>query len=419
MVDLKLYELYYLILVDHIHNDNLIPYDMELIWHKINDYYFKECNVKLDINSEKDCITLFNWLRNKTRYELLDHLMLQMVNRFINLEDVNGDTIDNRDEFFINNLDTIYDILSIQAKTIIDKINIDEKELPKLTKEETIDIVKDILMEIDPNGDWVTLYEDAIRNKKILYLNEITLEDEARIKRLIGIDSLKHIDNSYLQVGKNDGYLFLRYNGDIGDIPPTVHEVVHYIIRKYSNGKTEAPILREFPSIFYELYAINYLEKLGYDREILDVINYDRLIDSYLSLKDMNNMLFYLYLMLSNNKIDMENDKKLYEEMLNNAEILLKESIYDKDNDYTNRCDQVTCDLITNPYLLFQIYPYIVGNYLADQGINKISVDKTLFSIIKYITENLTSVSVYDVFSLLSDNLDYIDNKEKVKVRDK
>ena len=123
MEELELYELYYLILVDNIHNDNLIPYDMKSIWDEIKKRYYKENNMLLDIDSDNDIKVLFAWLKDKSRYKLLDYLMLKMVDRFINIE---SSTIDNRDTFFLNNLSMIYDVLNIQTKRIINNINIDE-----------------------------------------------------------------------------------------------------------------------------------------------------------------------------------------------------------------------------------------------------------------------------------------------------
>ena len=418
MEELELYELYYLIMLDDIHDgSSIISYNMESIWEEVKRRYYEENKILLNIYSPKDCNILFYWLRDNCRYRLLNYLMSKMVNRFTTLDETSNEKSDNRDEFFLNNLKLIYNILNVQARRIISNINVEDIPLPKSSKENTISIVKDILMEIDNNGDWLDVYENIINDNRIIYLNEISEEEEEKLKQSLGISTLKHIDNSYLQFGNDKAYLLLRYYGNIGDVAPTIHEIIHYIIRNAHRAQTEAPILREFPSIFYELYSIDYLGKLGYDKKVLEAINYVRLVDSYLSLKEMNNMLFYLNLMVNNNEINMENDKVQYAEIYSDMDQILKEIVYDKNNDYIKRCDDVTTDLITNPYLFFQIYPYVIDNYLADQAMNKIKEDKTLYSMIKYMTENLTNTNASDVFSLLADSSLLVEGNEKVKKR--
>ena len=413
MEELKLYELYYIVLVDNLHEDDLIPYDMEIIWNMINNYYFKERNEKLDINLENDRSILFYWLRDKSRYQLLDHMMLQVVNRFINKEDINGNVIDNRDNFFLSNIDMIYQILFIETDRIVNDIDIDLCKLSTINKKDTINMVKDILLLLDPNGEWLYMYEDILERGKIIYLNELDSKEEAILKQKIGVSSLKYIDNSYLQLDDNESYIFLRYTNTIKDVPTTIHEIIHYIIRNINEGKVEIPILREFPSIFYEMYAINYLEKLGYSKKEIDVINYDRLIDTYMALKDMLNILYYLHLIIDESKINEENDSKFYNS-------LIKTDILEIDNDAKARADKCIYDLVINPYLLHQTYPYITGDYLANEGIKKIKTDDNLLPIIKYITENITNIDPVDIFNLLGANLENINNHRKlVKIRDK
>ena len=65
--EMKLYELYYIVYVYSIYeDDDIVPYDMEYVWHKINDYYYQENDILLDILIELlaiwdlDCMLLLS-----------------------------------------------------------------------------------------------------------------------------------------------------------------------------------------------------------------------------------------------------------------------------------------------------------------------------------------------------------------------
>ena len=433
--NLKLYELYYMVNVYSLYEEDVIPYDIEAIWKKIAIYYRKEFGTLLDINIENNRNILFNWLRSKTRYELLDELMLHVYNRLINKED----GIDNTDPFFVNN---IYPILKIMEEynnkiaSIIYKTN--NIKVSTITKKETISIVKDILTEIDQNNEWLDYYIEAINNHKIIYLNELTPEEEINLKNKIGLKSLKDIDNSCMLLDNNDTYIFLNYTNTIYDIPTTIHELIHYIIKKTNFGNTELPILREFPSIFFEMYAINYLRRLGYSEDELACINRSRLVDTFRVYDDIKELMFYLIMIMENGHINEKITKKAYNKELNKIKRkLTKEELNDllkEDEEFFNAskksndsCDKCTYNLVINPYILFSYYPYIIGSYLADIGMKKINESKNILPMLKYMTEKISKLDAYDIFSVLECNTkDLIPTtyneelpKKKRKVRDK
>ena len=139
------------------------------------------------------------------------------------------------------------------------------------------------------------------------------------------------------------------------------------------------PILRDFSAIFYELYASKYLLRMNYSVEEIRKINYDRITDMVKLLDDANNLIKYLVMLMEHGKIEEE---------------------YDEEKKYS-KVDKCISDLIDNPYLLNDYYPYLIGNYLATKGIKKCENDRLLFSMMKYITDNLVNIDAYDVFNVL------------------
>ena len=402
--EMKLYELYYIVYVYSIYeDDDIVPYDMEYVWHKINDYYYQENDILLDINKEDDRSILFNWMKEKCRYQLLDELMVHMFNRFINIED-NG--VDNRDEFFINNIDMMEKIMGTGNYDM----KMDDKNISELSKDKVITLVKEILLEIDPSSEWLRIYEEAIDKNKIIYLNELDKKGIIDLKKELVVDSLKYIDNSCLTLKNGEKYIFLNYKGDISDISTTIHEFTHYV-SKYNHNEKESPILREFPAIFFELYALEYLKEIGYDETDIILVNQHRIADTYMAIMESRLFIYYLKTIMNNGVINEEIDRELIRDK------------YYLFNDVRKNCDNCIRDLIINPYAFFEIYPYVIGNYLADNAIIKLKDDRQLLGFIKYMNDNLYRINPYDVFNILGcgdvDLVNTNEEKQKVKKRNK
>lgn len=432
--NLKLYELYYMLNVYSIYEDDMIPYDIDVIWRIVNKEYSKELGIKLDITKESNRNILFYWLRDKTRYKLLDELMLYVYNRLINKEEETN--IDNTDLFFINNIKDISKIIDNYKNKIKDFTCTNSKDISSVSKNETINMVKEILVKIDPNMEWLSIYEEAINNNKIIYLNELTEEEKDNLKTKLGISSIKDITNSCLFLSDQD-YIFLTYTNTLYDIPATVHEIVHYIVKK-NNSANELPILREFPSIFFEQYAINYLSNLGYKKQEIDALNQIRIVDTFSGINDIEDLLHYLIMLIDNGHISEKLDKRMYNKELKalkrnlskkeiDSIILENPTFFDVDTNCNKRCDKVTYDLILNPYILSSYYPYIIGSYLADIGIERIKEDVITLPMLKYITEKISKIDAYDIFYILKCNIpnlvptNYTEkiSKKKRKIRDK
>lgn len=389
--DMELYELYYVLCVYLLHDEDIVSYDIDLIWKKMNEYYYMEKGFYLDIDKEESLHILFNFIREKVRYELLDELMLHVYNRFINKEEL----VDNRDKFFINNILEMKKIMNYEQEYITNNMCNKDYEIPKISTDEVIFHVKNILGEIDPSMEWLGIYNDAIANGRIIYLNILNDVEKDVMKKKLGIKTFDGISNSCFFPNSNECYIMLTYKGDISDIPTTVHEVIHYISRLKNNSKNEKPVLREMPSIFFEFYALNYLKRMGYDSDILKIINDARFADTKESLEDVSNMTDYLIKLIKNGRITSDGRDKA--------------------------CDNCTYDLVTNPYVYFKSYPYVIGNYLAIMGMDKLRYDDMVLSKMKYVTERVSTIDPYDVFKIVGyDNMNNLTRtKSKKRTRKK
>lgn len=365
---MEIEELYYIILLSKKYGKVEMPYDIDRVWNNIKKYYYMENNIYIDDND-----ILFAWLKEKARYPLLDSLVLQVFDKFVNDENI----LNKVDPFFISNILQLRDIIASYGKMI----KHDYKEisnLSKMKKNTVIDTVSDILLEIDPTGEWKEIYEE-IMDGHIVYVDTLNEEEKKSFEDLLGIRLSKDDDGAcvFLNDSKK-AYVFLTYTGTISDVVTTVHEVVHYISRYKNDWHEEAPILREFSSTFFELYAMEYLKKIGYDETELKMINKSRISEMTRLLDDALIISDYLITFMKNGKIDE------YTHVLDDCK--------------ADRCIDL---LINNPYLLNDYYPYLFGDYLANKAMKMISSDKQMMSIIKYVTDNLAKMKAINVFDLV------------------
>lgn len=372
----KLYELYYIVLMSVLCKEYEAPYDMDIIWNDISEYYYKKNKVHVD-----DRWDLYTWLKNEARYDLLDDLMLQVFDKFAN----EGNTLNKADPFFITNIHTMKDIMLEQGKNINKNKKQDNVSLSRLNHQQVNSIVKDILREIDDEEEWLNIYE-SMEIENIVYIDLLDNSQKKSLEEMLGISLAKDDINTCVFL-QNKGYIFLTYTGTISDVVTTMHEVIHYISRYKNNFVEEEPTLREFSSIFYELYALDYLKKIGYSEQEINKINQDRLSDMTKLLNDASYLMDYLIMIMKYGKI--------------------KEKYDTFQNKYL-RADKCINNLVINPYLLNDYYPYLIGNYLAVNAISRMKNDKLLLSMIKYITDNLPKIEAYDVFSVLNCNNDLV-----------
>ena len=261
------------------------------------------------------------------------------------------------EEFDLNNLELMIYIVKEEAE-YLSNINNPSNVIPPVSNWRVKSVVADILSELDDTDEWFDIYARGIQSIHILYLNELDDASLYKLKRGLGILDIDGFDNTCMNLGGKDSYLFLKYEGNLCDIIFTIHEMMHYINGKLDDNEKVLPIIREFPSMFYEKYALNHLYKLGYSKE--------EIISAYhFRIDDLNECINTVKNIISNNNIPTDDNTK---------------------------------------NTLLECYSYILCDYLARIAMDKTKDDKTLFSMIKYITENLSKINISDIFSILQVN---------------
>ena len=371
--ELDNYELLYIIENDFfgVENTKYFMYDVDDIWREVAKRYENE---NKDIITGEDRVRLYQKLYESEKYNLLNILIKKVIDE------------NKEDSYFYDNFSSLYKKMfeeyMYEEETLA---NLNSFALIPMDKKEVENTVIDILDEIDPCEEWSSIYKELIKSDKIFYINELDRNQHETLKQILGVDS---IDGGTTICNFSTGEIicmFLDYNGTISDLYLTIHEVIHYINRYLDKGMV-SPILKEFPSLFYELYTLEYLKKKGYSKSAID----------------------YLRSFRSN---EISNAYDLIRDIMYYINIYMRDGIISEENDIGNEFNQTKNDtriyyvldeLVKNPSALSSAYPYIIGGYLANKAIN---MDDTTKSMIKYINENLSKIRVEDVFNILENDL--------------
>ena len=154
-------------------------------------------------------------------------------------------------------------LFKMRELTILKFINEEElneklKALPQMNKLNLDKYFREFLKEINPEGILLKIYNEALSKNKIK------------------ID--KNYQSSNCIVENNEATLEIQETNTLEDFFTLSHEFMHYVM--YTYNKESIPYsLEEFPSIFLEKYAIDFLEKKGYSKEQLEVLHDFRIYD--------------------------------------------------------------------------------------------------------------------------------------------
>ena len=236
----KLYEYFIVLFFKYNYKDisslNKKNYDLDEIYKNIYSFWLSNFDKKLDLSKDEDKEKLFDFLNDIFKYKLLNYCLSEL---YENLTD------NKKDEFMINNLSTLSDIV----KNILnEKCDLDYKEddLPKLTHEELDSYFKEFLLFIDSDGDFLKAYEELKNNDRINYLDELDEKEKKYFKMLFYIEDDSY-NNFTMKNNENYSFIVIDRKGNISDFRTLTHEFMHYYINYCNNGKKPLFLLEEFP----------------------------------------------------------------------------------------------------------------------------------------------------------------------------
>ncbi len=315
------------------------------------------------------------------------------------------------EDFIINDFKGIMSILSRindsidkKSKKIVEKVSnkdIYEKmklsEIPKISYKQCDWLVRGALTYIDPTGKLLDEYLDCLREDRIY-------EEDANDNCL---------SSYYFRHGDDYGIKLYRCN-NLVDVITLVHEFAHL---HYSKSKRRGnELFTEYPSIYYEKQAAEYLKKVGYS---------DSDIEYTTLFRDNANTLELLYIvpsMYSANK-NMDKDKKDYDlslikKILDSTKMETIENIDKEEQEYYKQQALTTIKMnllmpITNADRLLI---YMVGTFFAEYAMDNLKHEDVLSILDSITTKNYNLHDVLKMHGIVPETMG-LDDKPKQKVK--
>ena len=296
---------------------------------------------------------ILTWLRETCRYETYNYILGRVAD-FLRDNGFDYLATSTSNNIFI---DVIKSYGESQEK---------EYDLPKMSPEEIDKLFYDFLKYINAPDSWRKIYNGLKRKDGIEY----TVTDGPEASYCYRND----IDEDYI--------ISIKYNGTTTGFCSLVHEFIHYITfltEKFNFS------LAEFPSIYFEKVAANFLKEKGYSQEVVDETiasrnenNIQILMGLSTIFTDVNTYMKKGVItredkiaLWQNQMMEVYNLRQKYQEQLKALgkpvePLAAFPSIEQIERDVDIDCDDSTKQFIVSDLFLLDGYQYLLGTSLAE-----------------------------------------------------
>ena len=326
---------------------------------------------------DKEKKKLTNYLNSKYRRSLLNQLLEGQISFLTETS-----TEKQQDDFVIENIDELLNHTS-QEILSIDLSNQQLVRMPSLTDQELDKSIIEFLIQIDPSLKWLKEYEELKKNNQIKP-SDIWNCNQEKGKWVINTSKVHNIE----------------------DFRCFIHEFIHYITVK-DQKKENLPIaIKEFPSIYFETLAINFLRQKGYPKEATDYMLSERNEWTEENAYDLYLILGLLSNYIKNGEVTIENEVDRRLQIPEDIKRKIPEELsffYETQEEKINYSfDIANGYILAYPESIYEEYPYITGTYLADRAVEVTNQDPMFIYNMLSITDNLESTNPKDVIDLIN-----------------
>lgn len=343
------------------------------------------------------------WLRETCRYESYNYV-LGRISEFLNANGFDYLSSTTSNDIFI---DVIKSYNERQEK---------EYNLPKMNPEEIDRLFYDFLNYIHAPESWRKIYNAVKRRNGISYK----------------VDESKIVSYCYKDEKDEDYSINIEYNGTITGFCCLVHEFIHYL--SFYNEKFNFS-LAEFPSIYFEKIAANFLKERGYSSEVVDETIASRNTNNIEILTSLSTIFIDINNFMKKGPITRDEKIELWQkqilgvynlrkkhqeelkaqgEKVNDLEPLpsMEEIAHDVDED----CDESINQFIIDDLFILDGYQYLLGTSLAESILRKEGKES-----IRGMIEIVGDLPYYDANSVIEKfgiERDSVKEKNKTKIKD-
>ena len=235
-----------------------------------------------------------------------------------------------------------------------------EKLTQYIPKEESLSLISEFLITLDPTLTWYQEFLELQKNNKII--------ENKNAKRL---KSKKALNWQVLYNGQ-EWYLYAPWQYTLADSINFIHEFAHYMFLKGNKESDKKEFfLSELPSIFLEYAMCDFLRNKGHpEEEINKRINF-RLSETTNYCMDIESIVERMERRIKGEEITLEQEIEEIQEI--ERKMKQKNQNFSFERDYHKTIEEIATsyidmDIITllkNSNVLYTTIPYIVGNHYA------------------------------------------------------
>ncbi len=292
---------------------------------------------------------ILSFLQNQYRYPLTNILLeddLMSVIEQYYIPTVNPDPLDLLDCIIWT---------SEEMSTIEDNFKYFTQITYPVSKEQSMKLFKRFLAEIDPTLSLLEQLNIAEQEKRF-----IDRKSDRRV--LYTYEVQRYPNNPFFTTSQEEqGYIYIPWTNTIDNVISLVHEFFHYVVNK--NEHMIQYELIEFPSIFFESLACNFLLQEGYPKEVIEDIKQNRKISTVNNANDIIEIATLMkYLYVSDMPISIEDDI----ELLDDNPPRTREEREEQERIAIRNCDRRNQLLVEAPNFVTENFPYIIAQKYSD-----------------------------------------------------
>lgn len=325
------------------------------------------------------------WLYNNYRWDTRNYLIEQAYN-----------VLQALDSKFLKLLPNMIDDYSNKAVQMLISNNVDKRiDLPEISHDELDKLFCDFLDYIKAPQEWMDTYRELKQNGKMVV--NMSIAESACVSDADGVPL----------------YLVIKDDGTINTFYTLIHEFIHYV----SNSCIAPFSISEFPSIFFERLATNFLREGGYSNDAVGAV---------IRMRNENNFLIFasyhpLYAAIRgyiDSGCSLTSREDLIKPFQENYEAarraMEKQRGLNGDNstlsipsyEYITYLVDSDCDyiigLLQGDSLSLSIkgFKYILGTYLAEDVLEKSNSNPEVLSLMVQITSRIADTNLENILTI-------------------
>ena len=342
---------------------------------------------------------LITWLKNECRFEAYNYILQGIIN-----------SLKANDFEFLDSLNQIMGTFLTTAT--INAMNLNHNEevnYNTISLQQLDSLFIEFLEYINAPKEYLKIYQGLKVKGKIKYEPETN-----------------DIDNSMCYQENDGSYsILITTNGTLRDLINLIHEFIHYISFQSVREKSAIKFsLIEFPSIYFEFVATEFLKQKGFNASEVDSLIIDRKNNDILTFSRLSPLFKDIASYIKDGKITRE--RKIIEyknaiEQLNSTKQTILQSSDSKSAQYfldfvekvssnietkvDESIDNQTINYMQEGMLILNGYQYLLGTLLADALYQKSITDDNILPRILMVVSNLAN---YDLNTLIAEfNLEH------------